>query len=372
MILHKLRENAIHLYTSKSYRINKPKFNIEQAICMPYNKEIDTLIRNHSMLDFFLCGVFDTKYNLNVGKKITSYIVNDIEKINWQDEFDTVILGHIKELSRLTNFDYYNYIYEKCKIYHKQLFQFDAIDENLNNDFIYSPNILNKNIPPLNYGKLFQIGKPVVAIMGTSSCQGKFTLQLKLREALKIKGYKVGNLGTEPQSHLFGFDETFLCGYDSNLEIDEQTSIGFINYLMHFIEMKNPDIILVGGQSGLLPYAMYNIRNNSPYQKDILQACHPDAIILCINYYDDFAYIKRTINYAQVLSESKVIALAMFPFNKTYSWSAVSSALKYVDITEQEEQQHRLEKQLKVKVFLQSQIEILCNEVIQYLSEKDQ
>ena len=116
MILHKLRENAIHLYTSKSYRINKPKFNIEQAICMPYNKEIDTLIRNHSMLDFFLCGVFDTKYNLNVGKKITSYIVNDIEKINWQDEFDTVILGHIKELSRLTNFDYYNYIYDHLYI----------------------------------------------------------------------------------------------------------------------------------------------------------------------------------------------------------------------------------------------------------------
>ena len=36
--------------------------------------------------------------------------------------------------------------------------------------------------------------KPTVCVVGTSSSQGKFTLQLKIREKLLGIGYKVGQI----------------------------------------------------------------------------------------------------------------------------------------------------------------------------------
>ena len=260
-------------------------------------------------------------------------------------------------------------ISENCKKYNKNLFQFDNTE---NCNFKYSPNIKMHYIPPLNYGKLYMIGKPIIAVMGTSSRQGKFTLQLDLRREMTSLGYKVGQLGTEPQSILFGFDESFACGYGTNILLDEQTSIGYINYLLHKIEKKNPDIIILGGQSGLIPYAMYNLQNNSPYQKEILQASNPDVIVLCINYFDDIEYIERTVQYAEALANSKVIALSLFPFDRAYSWNSTSSNLKIVNDEHLKKRMNEIEKQVGVEVFLQKETKLLCKKIINYLSEEEQ
>lgn len=367
-ILYELRANAINRYETRSYQDNSPKFTIKNAICFPYNKEIDAITRNQSQLSFNLCGVYDSKYNINIGKEVEGIKILDIDKLDWQGDFDTVILGHIGELSYLTKTDYYKIISEKCKVYNKNLFQFDDAE---NSDSVYSPHVKMNYIPPLNYGKLYMIGKPIIAVMGTSSRQGKFTLQLNLRKELTSLGYKVGQLGTEPQSILFGFDESFTCGYGTDILLDEQTSIGYINYLLHKIEGKNPDIIILGGQSGLVPYAMYNLRNNSPYQKEILQAANPDVIILCVNYFDDIEYIVRTVNYAQALTSSKVVALSLFPFERTYSWNSTSSNMKLVDEKRLEKRKDEIESQVGIEVFLQKQTNLLCEKIIDYLSVEE-
>lgn len=367
-ILFELRANATNIYKTRRYQDNSPRFTIKKAVCFPYNKEIDTIVRNQSELNFKLCEVYDSKYNVNIGKEIFHGTkIRDIEELDWEDNFDTFILGHVAELSRLAKTDYNKLIVENCKKHCKNLFQFD---DTKNSASVYSPNLKMNYIPPLNYGKLYMIGKPIIAIIGTSSRQGKFTLQLNLRKELKSLGYKVGQLGTEPQSILFGFDESFTCGYGANILLDEQTSIGYINYLLHKIEKKDPDVIVMGGQSGLVPYAMYNLRNNSPYQKELLQAANPDAIVLCANSFDDPEYIKRTIQYAEALTSSKVIAISLFPFERAYSWNSTSSNLKLVDKGTLIKRIDEFEKYVGIEVFSQDQTNLLCEKIISYLSEE--
>lgn len=368
-VKHKLREYATNIFSSGLYRDNIPEFRIKKAICFPYNKEIDTLLRNEALLNFNIIGAYDSKYNFNIGKTISSSnSIKSIEQLDWSDEFDTVILGHLEELINISKFDYYKYIVDFCKKYSKNIFQFDTIK---NDKRIYSPNIQAEYIPPLNYGKLYMIGKPVIAVFGTSSRQGKFSLQLSIRKELILRGYNVGQLGTEPQSILFDFNEAFPCGFGTEVFLDEQTAISYINHLLHRIEMKNPDIIIIGGQSGLLPYAMYNIGNNSPYQRELLIASNPDLIILCINYFDDIEHIRRTIKYAEVLTESKVIALSMFPFDRVFSWNSISSNFKPVEKDLLELQMQFVEEKIGIRVFAQSQIKQLCEEIINYLSEEE-
>lgn len=367
-VLAKLRNYATVVFESCTYFDNMPNFKIEKAICFPYNKEIDTLCRNESLLNFELVGIYDSRYSMNLGKTIKSKKkIKNIEKLDWSGDFDTVILGHLSELMKIVKVDYYKYIKELCVKYNKNLFQFDPIK---NTKKIYSPNILTKHIPPLNWGKLYMLGKPVIAVLGTSSRQGKFSLQLALRKEFSLYGYTVGQLGTEPQSFLFGFDESFPCGFGTDLNLNEQVAISYINHLLHKIEVKNPDVIIVGGQSGVLPYAMYNIGNNSPYQRELLLAANPDAIILCINYYDDVEYIERSIKYIESLSTSKVIALSMFPFDKAFSWSVVSGNFRPIEESVLEFRMQYIEKKIGIKVFSQLQVKQLCNQIIDYLSEE--
>lgn len=366
-VLYELRQYAKAVYKSQICKENIPEFEIKKAVCFPYNKEIDTLCRNEPLLNFELVDVYDSRYNFNCGKK-TSFgkIIKDIDQLDWNSDFDTVILGHTSSLDNVSKINYYKYVRELCLKNNKNIYQFDFFKSQNN---IYSPNILPEHIPPLNYGKLYMIGKPVVAILGTSSHQGKFTLQLALRRELISHGYVVGQLGTEPQSYLFGFDEAFPCGFGTDMNLDEQTAIGYINHLLHKIEIKNPDIILVGGQSGVIPYAMYNLGHNSPYQRELLLASSPDAIILCVNYFDDVEYIQRSIKYIESLIGNKVIALAMFPFVKAFSWSWVSSNMKFAESEALSAKMLVLENETGIKVFSQLQVGQLYEEMIRYLSE---
>lgn len=49
--------------------------------------------------------------------------------------------------------------------------------------------------------KLFQLSVPTVAVVGTGSKQGKFTLQLQFKNFMEKLGYKVGFLSSEPNGN---------------------------------------------------------------------------------------------------------------------------------------------------------------------------
>ena len=59
-ILNELRKYATVVFETRTYKENYPEFKIRKAICFPYNKEIDTLCRNESLLAFELVGVYDS------------------------------------------------------------------------------------------------------------------------------------------------------------------------------------------------------------------------------------------------------------------------------------------------------------------------
>ena len=316
-------ENFI-ISPSKHQQYKAPR----KAVVFPFNKEIHALRRYENMLDFEIVNYYDIIYSGNINKICDiiiggcvscdeSIIIKNIEILDWETDFDTFILGHTQELNKLVNKNIQEEIVNKCCIYNKNLFSFDKLDEyqDLINKYsginFYSPNISMSDLCHNTYGKLYKIGKPIIGIFGTSSKQGKFTLQLDLRNRFIKEGYKVGQLGTEPHSELFGFDFVFPMGYNSNINIDYPDYLKVINNIIHNIELKSPDVIIIGSQSSTIPYDYGNIRYFSDYQQPFLYATVPDCIILLINMHDDIDYIQRTIHYLN--SISVVIALVIYP-----------------------------------------------------------
>lgn len=314
------------IFVPQSHKTGNNKFAMpKKAIVFPFNKEMHSLRRFQNELSFEIVGYYDTVYSRNVHKSCDSIIggcerqdnsiwVEDIKSLDWKSDFDTLILGHIQTLSEVLKTDMHDYFISKCQEFNKNLFSFDDVSkysEIYGNINVYSPKTSSDDLLDNSYGKLFRIGKPIIGVFGTSSKQGKFTLQLELRKRFIKEGYRVGQLGTEPHSELFGFDEVFPMGYNYNIELSDQECIPAINNKMHQIELKNPDVIIVGGQSSTIPYYYGNTIYISQFQQQLLYATVPDCFVLVVNAYDDIGYIKKTINYLESIGQ--VLAIVVSP-----------------------------------------------------------
>ena len=304
--------------------MDKCSICIENAIVFPYSKEIDCLLNNADLLEFNIVGVYSHRMLGNLHKNVSrnnnkEFIVNDYEFIDWESNtFDTIIIGHLHELESFLSERIADNIIQKCVKHKKNIYSFDEIGQykdvygqKIN---VYYPPIIN-NFNSNLFGKRFQIKAPVLGIFGTSSKQGKFSLQLALRRRFLSEGYTVGQLGTEPSSYLFGFDEMYAYGYDSTVFLSAREYIDYVDHLMFNIDLRNPDIIIVGSQSGTIPYSLNNAANLTIETYLFLMGTKPDKVILCINPYDDLEYIRRTISVIEATILSEVIALMLFPFD---------------------------------------------------------
>lgn len=207
-------------------------------------------------------------------------------------------------------------------------------------------------IPTIINGKLRGIGRPIVGVMGTSSKQGKFSVQLLLRNYFINHGYNVGQLGTEPSSLLFGFDEVYPFGFESTVKISGLNAIAAINSMMGNIEDKSPDIIIVGSQSQTIPQNTGNLDLYVTYQYEFLYGTEPDAIVLCVNIFDDIEYIKRTISYLESIIHCKVIEIVLFPLNRTFMWGVLGNNAMQVPLDNLLEQKKSLSHSLNKKVYI--------------------
>lgn len=320
--------------------IDEPKQNvipyrISKAISFPFNKEMHALARFSELLNFEIEKFCDSKYSGNLGKSLkelqkieSSKYLENIEKINWEDDFDTVILGHTQELSDITRTEWNFYILEKCKKHKKNIYSFSniyslaqKIDFDMNR--LFCPIIDDK----INYlKKLKTISAPVLGVVGTSSQQGKFTIQLSIRKALLQRGYDVGQLGTEPSALLFGMDSIYPVGYDSSVSVYGYEASRTVNYLMSEIDEKNKDIILFGTQSHCLIHQVTDEFRYFISNSELLFGAQADAYILCVNVDDSLEYITRVINYLESIHDSKVIALVLSPLRIYDSWANSTNA----------------------------------------------
>lgn len=359
---------------------NKPSFVIHKAAVFPFNKEMHSLIRYAHLLSFDLMAVYDTKYSAYVGATtdhlmkddVVSIKIRNIEQIDWS-EIDTLILGHTDELSLLIKQkNLKNKLIEDALKESKNVFAFDDIDYDEDSGRVYCPKITNQNLPPYRFGKLNRISKPVLGIYGTSSRQGKFTIQLELRKRLISQGYRVGQVGTEPSALLFGMDYVYPMGYNNSVYIHEYEAIRYLNAIMDRLDQEGCDIIITGSQSGTIPFDVGNISFFSIPQINYLLGTQPDGVVLCVNPYDDIEYIKRTILFIESSVEAKIIAISLFPMNLRDDWSGIYGEKRKVSQEEFWVIKQKLQEKFMIPVFLigeDSDMDNLTEMVTDFFSE---
>ena len=326
-----LKENSSCRVEGKQRQKKEEKLAIKNAAIFPISKETKSLIEFSDMLPFKITHVCDIKYGKYIGRDVKELIngrdnldnvmnklsIEAIDKLDWEDSFDTLIIGHINMLGKaMRKKNIKNYLLEKCIQYKKQVYMYDI--EEFNSAFfkevkIRTPIIDSSKVPTNTYGKLYCSATPIIGVFGTSPKQGKFTLQLKLRNFLMERGYKVASLGTEPESELFGFEETYPIGYNATVSICGFEAITYLNSVISRIEDSEPDIIIVGSQSQTIPTGNVSISCLPMAQHELILGTQPDGYILCINSTDELEYIEKTISYLSIMTDAKVISLVIFP-----------------------------------------------------------
>ena len=320
---------------------------IRKATLYPYTKEMHGFVRYLDRLPFKVVGIADPIGKGLVGKDAGTVIgVHEVHikiKAKLADsmqEADTLVLGYVDELSRISKKDILRTSIQTALNQGKNVFSFLSVLPEQYGDLhiqaakqglkIYYPYLGQKEMMSFihrdstDYGP---VDKPVLCVMGTRSQQGKFTLQLALHKALLDMGYKVGQFGTEHQSELFGMDYAFPMGYGSPMgDLPIQCFPAFIDAKMRQIcSEKYPDIIIAGSQAGTVPY---NVREHALYMltpMSFLLGIKPDACILAVNDTDTQDYIQDTIDVIRGLVKAPTIALAMSDqklyINKSYGRS---------------------------------------------------
>lgn len=364
--------------------IPKVPYRINEAIFFPFNKEMHSIARFYQQLPFKIAGFYDTKYSGRVGASVRNLlkdnnaydgVIHNISDIDWNGTFDTIVIGHVLQLQDRLKTDYFEQLYVKGSEYNKNIYAFDDFSRlHPINDTFFCPRIDKDNLPPNRQGKLYRISKPVLGVFGTSSKQGKFCLQLMIYEKLSQLGYVLGRVGTEASSLLFDMDYVYPMGYNSSVYLIELESILYLNYIMHCLDEKENDLIMVGSQSGTVEYDYGNVALYNFPQKTFLLGTLPDIIVLCVNSYDDENYISRTINYLEASVDCKVIALVVFPMMIDKKWNSDYQVQRKMGLEDQRTIISDYNKKFRLPVFsldCDSDIDALVACILQTLTAED-
>ncbi|MCD7963757.1 MAG: NAD-dependent epimerase/dehydratase family protein [Rikenellaceae bacterium] len=186
---------------------------------------------------------------------------------------------------------------------------------------VYHPEITSETLKILNIFKYLPENKvPVLAVVGTSSKQGKFSAQLVIKNVLEKEGYNVGFFATEPQGELYGASFSFPYGHLSSVTIDPNESLDAVPIIMKGIEtFNNPHIILAGTQSGLVPRSIkqQGMGKTELMNICVLSAMKPDGLICAINPDDSLETIENTLKVAKIYTKSEIIFMIMTPYKRT-------------------------------------------------------
>lgn len=306
----------------------------QNVVLFPFNKEMHALVRFQADTVVTIKNVYDYKYSSNLTKKASSimslelekdFVVHNIESLEFNEEFDSIILGHIDELVKVIGFREIDFLVSKAYEYKKNIFCFDSklykrYENTEFKEIITYNEITELDVPKKNLKKQWVINTPVVGVFGTQSQQGKFTLQIQIKKYLSSIGYKVGHLSSEPTGKLFGSDHVFPFGYNGEVHVNDSDRILVLNEMLHEIQDKSTDIIIVGSQSSMIPYDYYNSKQININQYSFLMGTLPDIVFLSISCNDEIDYIQRTVSFIETSSEAKIIGLVLFPvIKKNYS-----------------------------------------------------
>lgn len=352
---------------------------IHKAVVFPWNKEIHSLARFQELLSFNIEGFYDLKYGLHLGRKIGELlgmpkvpgVIENYEDLDWSGDFDTVICGHCTALSQLVHRNLVQEIGEKCRIYGKRLYAFDREFKDFALD-CFVPEITSQDLCELPSGRLYNRLTPVVGIVGTSSAQGKFTVQMELRKHFLAQGYSVGQIVSEPSGYLFGCEGVFPFGYHGSVAAEGLKALAILNRMVwEASDFSGKEVVLAGAQSGVVPYSHHNLAQYNFGGYDFLCGINPDVFVLCVNAHDPLEYIKRSIQYLYSFNGMSVAALVLFPVTyEAASQLGYGYKKRFLTIEEQVAICSQFSKELGIPTFsLQDGIEKIFDCVIEQLSE---
>lgn len=346
---------------SLKHSANAIPFQIGKAALFPFNKEMHSLVRFDRLLDFEVAEIFDTKYSMYIGSttnhilKINNPINNTIKNINDAnyDKFDTLILGHVNEIINITKYDIRKQLINSALQQHKKVYAFDNISSYipLQHDNFFYPHLDETNVPPYRYGMLNRSTIPILAILGTSSKQGKFSLQLLLRELFINNGYNIGQIGTEPSSLLFGMDYCIPMGYNSTSSISGNDLVRYINNIIADMEQKGKELIIAGAQANTITYDCGNMCRYNIELYSYLLGLYPDAVVLCVNAYDSIEYIRNTIKFIESSTQAEVIALVVFPITISEGYLSIHGAQRCIGEKEYFDLRETLYNSFNIPIF---------------------
>ncbi len=379
-----LKSKARRIYPDGALRSddNNSFFRISSAAVFPFAKEAHAFVRFSDMLSFHIEGFYDVRSSGKVGRKLDTYFkeiesekcIMDIEKIDWTN-IDTIILGHLDELNAISGRDYKRELIKKATLARVNIYSFDPLEpyEYLLRDSEiahFYPRVKRYNVPQNSFGKLYKIDKPVVGIFGTSSQQGKFSLQLTLKRELEFCGYDVGAIGTEPHSLLFNLDAVFPMGYNSTVELNDHEIVLYLNNEINKLCRKGKEIILISTQAQIIPYYCNNLLEFPSMQYQFALGTRPDAIVMCVNYHDEIPYIRNSMYALMGLTDASIIAFVLYPIAYFSMEDGAHKEFKR-RITDDEfkEKVYILQKEFHIPVYMlgeQQHMSSLCQTVIEF------
>lgn len=369
-ILSKVANRVIHVKKSKSDKKDICTLKIKKAILFPVNKESHALMRFSDKCQFDIVGVYDERVTGKVGRKLWGYEIKSLDSISWEDDFDTVVLSCYTELERLTKRQYSKEFVNLAQKYGKQIYSFEKIE--CCDTRLFYPEITPHIVPRYNLKKMHKISIPIVGVYGTSSKQGKFTLQLEIISMLKKMGYNVGHISSEPSGYLLGADYVFHFGYHAYVDMDLRDCIAILNERVWDIQLKKKDLLVVGCQSNSIHYDTSKIDDFAIYQYAFTLGTLPDLFVLCVNPHDEIDYICRTIGFLNAIDNGKVGAIVVFPIEAVENSSSVEYKMQNATRKKLNEVKHNLRQKLELPVFLlddKSDLTKLCDIIIAYFSE---
>ena len=368
--------------------------HIQKAALYPYNKEMHAFVRFRDLLRFELVGVADAIGRGLTGKDVGAAI--GVESMGFpirariEDalaDADTLIIGYVDELGRIGGRDVLREAIETALQHNLNVFSFlpvrpeDYVElydlaktRALRIDY---PDIPTRELYAICSDRLYPppVDAPVVGVFGTSSNQGKFTIQLSLRRELEKAGYRVAQLGTEHHSALFGMDVTFPMGYASPIKVPCEHWVRYLDKQMRLTcQRKQPDIFIVGSQSGTVPYDVHDIETLYFTSFTFLLGVKPDACILVVNALDPDDYIQETIDGLRAFAKAPTLALATSDNEKriTKLMGKKTCVSSPASRGEHERRVRQLREKFGVPVVSTASkegAEVLCEVLTQYFSE---
>ena len=139
----------------------------------------------------------------------------------------------------------------------------------------------------------------------------------------------------------------------------------------------DPDLILIGSQSGTIPYDILEHSTHSVTSIPFLLGTKPDACILVVNSIDPEDYIQDTLDAIRSIAKCKCIALAMADKEKHIRQAYGRSLVSPKELSAEKVKEHitRLKTRFSIPAFCiadPEDVARLTDVVLDYFAESPQ